>query len=95
MKVIKPLGNHKLPISKPMVGVAGKTGLWRNTRPLINNVKCIKCYQCEIFCPVSTIRVEPDTGVLIDYDYCKGCGICAEVCPAGAIAIVPETGENR
>lgn len=93
MKVVKPLGNHKLPLTRPMVGVAGKTGLWRNLRPLVNVEKCTRCYQCEIFCPVSTITVEPEAGAVVDYEYCKGCGICADTCPAGAIAMVLEAGE--
>ncbi|MEM0000779.1 MAG: 4Fe-4S binding protein [Desulfurococcaceae archaeon] len=93
MRVIKPLGNHKLPLTKPMIGVAGKTGLWRNLRPVVSVEKCTRCYQCEIFCPVSTIEVEPETGAVVDYEYCKGCGVCADICPARSITMVPETGE--
>lgn len=94
MKVVKPLNNHKLPLTKPLIGVAGKTGLWRNIKPVVNVEKCTRCYQCEVFCPVSVIQVEPETSAVIDYDYCKGCGLCADVCPFGAITMVPETGEK-
>jgi len=80
----------KLPISKPRVGVAGRTGLWRTEKPVVDNTKCRRCYLCEIYCPVNVIRVEPDTGVTIDYDYCKGCGICSDVCPFNAITMVLE-----
>ncbi len=82
--------NYKFPIAKPMIGVAGKTGLWRIEKPLVDNDKCVKCFLCEIYCPVNVIRVEPETGVEINYDYCKGCGVCADVCPVGAINMVPE-----
>jgi len=85
----KPLYS-KLPIAKPQIGVAGKTGLWRTEKPVVDNNKCRRCYLCEIYCPVNTIRVEPETGAVIDYDYCKGCGICAEVCPFKAITMIPE-----
>jgi len=80
----------KLPVSKPRVGVAGRTGLWRTEKPVVDNAKCRRCYLCEIYCPVNVIRVEPDTGVTIDYDYCKGCGICSDVCPFNAITMVLE-----
>ncbi len=80
----------KLPIARPKTGVAGKTGLWRTERPVVDNSKCTRCFLCEIYCPVNVIRVEPETGATINYDYCKGCGICAEVCPVKAIEIVPE-----
>lgn len=93
VKVVKPLGDDKLPLTKPVVGVAGKTGLWRNMKPVVNVNKCTRCYQCEIYCPVNTIIVEPETGAVINYDYCKGCGLCMDVCPSGAIIMVPELGE--
>jgi len=93
VKIREPEGNVKLPLSRPIIGVAGRTGLWRTMRPIVNGEKCTKCFQCEIYCPVNVIRVELKLGVTIDYDYCKGCGICEDVCPRGAIIMVPETGE--
>ena len=93
VRVVKVQGEHKLPLSRPIAGVAGKTGLWRNMKPIVNNEKCTKCYQCEIFCPAISIAVDFNAGALMDYDYCKGCGICAEVCPTGAITMVQEIGE--
>lgn len=93
VKVVKPPRNDKLPLTRPVIGVAGKTGLWRNMKPLVNTVKCTRCYQCEIYCPVNAINVEPESGAMINYDYCKGCGLCVDVCPSGAITMIPETGE--
>lgn len=88
--VVEPPKHGRIPLARPKVGVAGKTGIWRTMRPVVDSSKCNRCYMCEIHCPVNAIRVEPDSGATIDYDYCKGCGICADVCPAGAISMVPE-----
>ena len=81
---------YKVPLAKPKVGVAGKTGSWRWIKPIVDNNKCVKCFQCEIYCPDNTITVDPEKGATIDYDYCKGCGICAEVCPVKAITMAKE-----
>mgnify|MGYP000085340489 CR=1 FL=1 len=80
----------RIPLAKPKLGVAGKTGLWRLEKPIIDNNKCVRCYLCEIYCPANVVRVERDSGAIIDYDYCKGCGICANVCPVGAIGMIKE-----
>lgn len=91
LEIIKT--DDKIPIAKPKIGVAGKTGIWRLQRPLIDLEKCNRCYICEIYCPVNVIRVEKEM-VEINYDYCKGCGICADVCPQKAISMVKEEGET-
>ncbi|MFZ8783184.1 MAG: 4Fe-4S binding protein [Desulfurococcaceae archaeon] len=93
VRVVSPQENAKLPISKPVIGVAGKTGLWRVLKPVVNLEKCTRCFQCEIYCPVNVIRVEPELGVTIDYEHCKGCGICEGVCPNRAIVMTPESGD--
>ena len=82
----------KAPVTTPRVGVAGLTGTWRTERPVVDNDKCVRCFLCEIYCPVNVIRVDREEGVSIDYDYCKGCGICADVCPHDAIVMVSEGG---
>lgn len=82
-----------LPLTRPNVGVAGKTGLWRTHRPIVDQAKCTRCYQCEIYCPVNVIRVDREKGVSINYNYCKGCGLCADVCLVGAIEMIEEKGE--
>lgn len=83
-----------LPLSKPVIGVGGKTGFWRTQRPVVTYEKCIKCRLCWLYCPDSVIDVteDPKKFVVINYDYCKGCGICANVCPAKAITMVSEEG---
>ncbi|MEE8471121.1 MAG: 4Fe-4S binding protein [Dehalococcoidia bacterium] len=77
------------------IGEAGKTGEWRNSRPVIDSEKCIParqgkpaCFVCWLYCPDAVISRTVPVG--IDLEYCKGCGICASVCPAGAITMVNE-----
>lgn len=89
-KLVIISSSYKIPLAKPKIGVAGKTGFWRTTKPIVDTNKCVRCFLCEIYCPVNVIRVEPETGAVIDYDYCKGCGVCADVCPVNAIELVPE-----
>ncbi|MEM2574983.1 MAG: 4Fe-4S dicluster-binding protein [Sulfolobales archaeon] len=83
---------HKLPLSRPSIGVVGKTGYWRFKKPEVNHAKCIKCGICWLYCPDSSIDISdnPDKYVEINYEYCKGCGICSNVCPAKAITMVEE-----
>ena len=90
-EMIARADHRTAPISRPVVGAAGKTGAWRVFRPVIDYSKCIKCYMCWMYCPDIAVKV-PEIGEFprIDYDYCKGCGICSEVCPRGAIKMVRE-----
>jgi len=86
-------------MSTPAVGEAGRTGDWRDLRPVIDHQKCIPslkkkpaCYLCWLYCPEGVIAAE--IPVKIDLDYCKGCGICAEECPAKAITMINEGEKN-
>ncbi|MEM2021876.1 MAG: 4Fe-4S binding protein [Zestosphaera sp.] len=83
---------HMLPLSRPVVGVSGRTGTWRIQRPVFDASKCIKCRLCWLYCPDSVIDLNEvsDDFVSIDYDYCKGCGICVSVCPTKALLMKPE-----
>ena len=67
-----------------------RTGEWRALRPEVDQEKCINCLQCWIFCPDSSILVEDEEMVGIDYDHCKGCGICSSTCPVDAIEMLSE-----
>ncbi len=67
-----------------------KTGGWRTFKPEMNNIKCINCLQCWIFCPDSAIKVEDGKMVGFDYEHCKGCGICAKICPVKCIDMKEE-----
>lgn len=77
-------------IARPARGSAGRTGLWRTERPLIDRSRCVKCLLCWLYCPEGAIIRGEDDAVEIDYEYCKGCGICANECPVKAIEMVPE-----
>ncbi|MEW6096340.1 MAG: 4Fe-4S binding protein [bacterium] len=63
------------------------TGDWRSLRPVWDKEKCISCLNCWIYCPDSSILVENEKMVGIDYEHCKGCGICASECPPKVSAI--------
>jgi pyruvate ferredoxin oxidoreductase delta subunit len=85
----------EISMSRPSVGEAGKTGDWRNRRPVMDDSKClaakagkVTCQICWVYCP--DVCISQGAGPSIDLTYCKGCGICAEECPAGAIEMVPE-----
>ena len=86
----------EISMSRPAVGEAGRTGEWRNSRPVVDTAKCLAvkqgkltCQICWVYCPDGCIA--QGVGPTIDLTYCKGCGICAEECPAGAIEMQPES----
>jgi len=81
-----------VPISHPSEGSAGRTGLWRVFKPIINTNKCKKCFICWLVCPEESIEEGKDGYPEIDYTYCKGCGVCSDNCPTGAISLVKEEG---
>jgi len=79
----------------PAIGEAGRTGDWRDMRPVIDHSKCTPsvkgrsaCFLCWLYCPEGVVQMT--IPVEIDLDYCKGCGICAEECPPNAITMVRE-----
>ena len=65
-----------------------KNAGWRNTRPVLDETKCIGCLNCYLYCPDGVIFRE-GSKVGIDYDFCKGCGICSKICKLKAIKIPP------
>ena len=46
----------EISMSRPSVGEAGRTGDWRNSRPVMDAVKCLAVKQgkvtCQIFCKI-------------------------------------------
>ena len=86
--MIKPeLSERKIinKLSKLPQGGSCKAGVlveknagWRNMCPVFEKEKCVKCYQCYLYCPDGVI-VRTEEGIDIDYDFCKGCGICAKM----------------
>ncbi len=51
---------------------------------LIDPEICIRCYTCEMTCPVGAIQHD-DNNVVVDPDACDFCLDCIPVCPTGSI----------
>ncbi len=51
---------------------------------LIDPEICIRCYTCEVTCPIEAITHD-DTNVVVDFDKCDYCMACIPVCPTGSI----------
>jgi pyruvate ferredoxin oxidoreductase delta subunit len=62
----------------------------RSFRPVVDNEKCIKCGNCQTFCPEGTVMLRDGETVVFDYRFCKGCGVCANECLVDAIKMERE-----
>lgn len=51
---------------------------------LIDPEICIRCYTCEMTCPVEAIEHD-DNNVVVNADICNFCMACIPVCPTGSI----------
>ena len=51
---------------------------------LIDPEICIRCYTCEMTCPIEAIT-HNDDNVVVDFDKCNLCMDCIPVCPTGSI----------
>ncbi|MDW4497284.1 benzoyl-CoA 2,3-epoxidase subunit BoxA [Sulfitobacter sp. D35] len=51
---------------------------------LIDPEICIRCYTCEMTCPIEAIQHD-DTNVVVDPEICNHCMDCIPVCPTGSI----------
>jgi len=51
---------------------------------LIDPEICIRCYTCEMSCPVEAIEHD-DNNVIVDASKCNFCMACIPVCPTGSI----------
>lgn len=64
---------------------SGKLAMHSNSKPILNSLKCKKCYTCTKHCPKNALIL--DTIVpRINYDKCIGCAMCIAVCPFKAIS---------
>ncbi|MBE8539669.1 2-oxoacid:acceptor oxidoreductase family protein [Geoglobus acetivorans] len=79
----------RVPVSKPVKGVAGRTSIWRDFVPEIDYSRCTGCLNCWLHCPESAV-LRDGREVRIDYDFCKGCLVCSSVCPKTAISVARE-----
>ena len=62
----------------------------RSFRPVVDLERCIKCGNCQTFCPEGTVILKGGEIVVYDYRFCKGCGVCANECPVDAIKMERE-----
>ena len=51
---------------------------------LIDPEICIRCYTCEMTCPIGAIEHD-DNNVVVNADICNFCMDCIPVCPTGSI----------
>ena len=51
---------------------------------LIDPEICIRCYTCEMTCPIGAIEHD-DNNVVVNFDICNFCMDCIPVCPTGSI----------
>ena len=51
---------------------------------LIDPEICIRCYTCEMACPIGAIEHD-DNNVVVNFDICNFCMDCIPVCPTGSI----------
>ena len=51
---------------------------------LIDPEICIRCYTCEMTCPIEAIEHD-DNNVVVDASKCNHCMDCIPVCPTGSI----------
>jgi benzoyl-CoA 2,3-dioxygenase component A len=51
---------------------------------LIDPEICIRCYTCEMTCPIEAITHD-DSNVVVDFEKCEFCMACIPVCPTGSI----------
>ena len=51
---------------------------------LIDPEICIRCYTCEMTCPIEAIT-HNDDNVVVDPEKCNFCMDCIPVCPTGSI----------
>ena len=62
---------------------------------LIDPEICIRCYTCEMTCPIEAIEHD-ENNVVVNVDKCNFCMACIPVCPTGSIdewRVVPDRSE--
>ena len=89
---VKAFAFPRLParIAAPSISVAATSAQrhmqgWRTQRPLIDLLRCTRCFFCFALCPDGAIHLDADHFPIVDYEHCKGCLICVEECPPKAI----------
>lgn len=57
---------------------------------ILENDKCIYCFDCVEACPFEAMYVHRDYGIPIKCDMCEGDPECVKKCPKEALRLVPE-----
>jgi uncharacterized Fe-S center protein len=65
---------------------AGKLDMHSNSKPLLNPIKCKKCFTCAKNCPANACIINALIPH-IDNSKCIGCAKCIAVCPHNAIKV--------
>jgi len=75
--------------TQPLISYSRVVSDWRVSHPVIDEVACVGCKRCWVYCPETAIGMVEGKAE-VNYDYCKGCGICAEECLVHAIKMERE-----
>jgi pyruvate ferredoxin oxidoreductase delta subunit len=75
-------------IDTPGNSAIAKKVSYRNSGPVTDYKKCIKCAKCWMYCPDIAFRKNSQGFFENIEKYCKGCGLCARVCPQKCIKMV-------
>jgi 2-oxoacid:acceptor oxidoreductase gamma subunit (pyruvate/2-ketoisovalerate family)/2-oxoacid:acceptor oxidoreductase delta subunit (pyruvate/2-ketoisovalerate family) len=75
--------------TQPLISYSRVVSDWRVPHPVIDEVACVGCKRCWVYCPETAIGMVEGKAE-VNYDYCKGCGICAEECLVHAIKMERE-----
>jgi uncharacterized Fe-S center protein len=78
---------------------AGKLDMHSNSKPLLNPIKCKKCFTCAKNCPTNACIINTPIPH-IDNSKCIGCAKCIAVCPFDTIKVnwvstLPNTFEEK
>jgi hypothetical protein len=67
----------------------GKRRIHAPTRPIYDELMCIRCGACVRACQIGCLSMG-DKKVGLDLNDCSSCGRCVESCPSGAMRIQPD-----
>ncbi|WP_187308584.1 RnfABCDGE type electron transport complex subunit B [Buchnera aphidicola] len=56
----------------------------------IDEINCVGCSKCAVFCPVDAIIGAPNFTHTVVQNFCTGCNICLLHCPTNCIKIIKE-----
>lgn len=57
----------------------------------VNPLKCIGCGSCNLVCPMSVPRRDPQLRIAVKCDLCDGDPECVKACPTQALRFIPRS----